>query len=104
MGIDDPDGPEKKPHNITIKNFNPNEPKTRKSQLLHSVKKNYRGYKTKTEPNLLSEIMVDGEEDSIAKIRKEFGIDDETRKYYMLLLLVETSGGGTSHHEEPNKY
>ena len=61
-------------------------------------------YKTKTEPNLLSEIMVDGEEDSIAKIRKEFGIEEETRKYYMLLLLVETSGGATSHHEEPNKY
>ena len=64
----------KKPHNITIKNFNPNEPKPRKPKILYSEKQNYRRYKTKTEPKLYSKIMIDEEDDIIAKIRKEFGM------------------------------
>ena len=61
----------KKPHNITIKNFNPNEPKTRKPKILYSEKQNQRRYKTKTEPKLYSKIMIDEENDLVAKIRKE---------------------------------
>ena len=70
----------KKPHNITIKNFNPNEPKTHKTKILYSEKQNYRRYKTKTEPKLYSKIMIDEEDDLIAKIRKEFGITAENKK------------------------
>jgi hypothetical protein len=70
----------KKPHNITIKNFNPNEPKTRQSQILYSDKQNYRRYKTKTEPKLYSKIMIDEEDDLVAKIRKEFGITADNKK------------------------
>ena len=96
IGIINTDKKKQKPHNITFKNFNPNEPKTRKSQILYSDKQNYRRYKTKTEPQLFSKIMVDDEEDLIAKIRKEFGIEDKTRKNYT---EVETSG--TPYYEEP---
>ena len=96
IGIINTDKKKQKPHNITFKNFNPNEPKTRKSQILYSDKQNYRRYKTKTEPQLFSKIMVDDEEDLIAKIRKEFGIEDKTRKNYS---EVETSG--TPYYEEP---
>ena len=42
----------KKPHNITIKNYNPNEPKTKQSQILYSDKQNYRKYKTKIEAGI----------------------------------------------------
>ena len=70
----------KKPHNITIKNFNPNEPKTHKPKILYSEKQNYRRYKTKTEPKLYSKIMIDEEDDLVAKIRKEFGITAENKK------------------------
>ena len=80
---------QKKPHNITIKNFNPNEPKI-KSNLKYSDKQNYRRYKTKIEPKLHSKIMIDEEDDLVAKIRKEFGITDtdKTKNYSE----VETSG------------
>ena len=57
IGIINTDKKKPKPHNITFKNFNPNEPKTRKSQILYSDKQNYRRYKTKTEPQLFSKIM-----------------------------------------------
>lgn len=87
----------KKPHNITIKNFNPNEPKIRKSQILYSDKQKYRKYKTNIEPKLNNKIMVDEEEDLIAKIRKEFGIEDKTKKNYS---SPETSGA--PHYDEPN--
>jgi hypothetical protein len=70
----------KKPHNITIKNFNPNEPKTRQSQILYSDKQNYRRYKTKTEPKLYNKITIDEEDDLVAKIRKEFGITADNKK------------------------
>ena len=96
IGIINTDKKKQKPHNITFKNFNPNEPKTRKSKILYSDKQNYRRYKTKTEPQLFSKIMVDDEEDLIAQIRKEFGIEDKTRKNYS---EVETSG--TPYYEEP---
>ena len=79
----------KKQHNTTIKNFNPNEPKIHKSNLLYTDKQKYRRYKTKIEPKLFNKIMVDEEEDLIAKIRKEFGIEDKTKKNYS---EAETSG------------
>ena len=59
IGIINTDKKKQKPHNITFKNFNPNEPKTRKSKILYSNKQNYRKYKTKTEPQLFIKIMVD---------------------------------------------
>ena len=98
IGIINSDKTKKKPHNITIKNFNPNEPKIRKSKLLYTDKQKYRTYKTKIEPKLYSKIMVDEEEDLIAKIRKEFGIEDKTIKNYS---SPETSG--TPYYEEPKQ-
>ena len=98
IGIINSDKTKQKPHNITIKNFNPNEPKIRKSNLLYTDKQKYRTYKTKIEPKLYSKIMVDDEEDLIAKIRKEFGIEDKTRKNYS---TPETSG--TPYYEEPKQ-
>ena len=86
----------KKPYNITFKNFNPNEPKI-SVNTMYSDKQKYRRYKTKTEPKLFSKIMVDDEEDLIAKIRKEFGIEDKTRKNYS---KVETSGA--EYYDKPN--
>ena len=86
----------KKPYNITFKNFNPNEPKI-SVNTMYSDKQKYRRYKTKTEPKLFSKIMVDDEEDLIAKIRKEFGIEDKTRKNYS---KAETSGA--EYYEKPN--
>lgn len=88
----------KKPHNITIKNFNPNEPKTRQSQILYSDKQNYRRYKTKTEPKLYSKIMIDEEDDLVAKIRKEFGITMDKKTNYS---DANTSGANYVKDPEP---
>ena len=57
----------KKPHNITIKNYNPNEPKVYPN-MKYTEKQNYRRYKTKTEPKLYSRIMIDEEDDIINTI------------------------------------
>ena len=89
----------KKPHNITIKNFNPNEPKTHKTKILYSEKQNYRRYKTKTEPKLYSKIMIDEEDDLVAKIRKEFGITAENKKTNYS--EVNTSGANYVKDPEP---
>jgi hypothetical protein len=97
IGIINTDKTKKKPYDVKIKNNNPNEPKLRKSQILYSDKQNYRRYKTKIEPKLFSKIMVDDEEDLIAKIRKEFGIEDKTRKNYS-----EAETSGVPYYEEPN--
>lgn len=96
IGIVSNDKSKKKPYNITFKNFNPNEPKIRKSSILYTDKQKFRNYKTKTEPKLYNKIMVDDEEDLIAKIRKEFGIEDKTRKNYS---EVETTG--MPYYQEP---
>jgi hypothetical protein len=84
-----------KPYDVKIKNYNPNEPKT-KANMKYTDKQNFRRYKTKTEPKLFSKIMVDDEEELISKIRKEFGIKDTTKKNYS---EVETSG--TLYYEAP---
>ena len=97
IGIVSNDKSKKKPYNITFKNFNPNEPKIRKSSILYTDKQKFRNYKTKTEPKLYNKIMVDDEEDLIAKIRKEFGIEDKTRKNYS-----SSDTSGTPFYEEPN--
>jgi len=97
IGIINTDKTKKKPYDVKIKNNNPSEPKLRKSQILYSDKQNYRRYKTKIEPKLFSKIMVDDEEDLIAKIRKEFGIEDKTRKNYS-----EAETSGVPYYEEPN--
>lgn len=72
----------KKPHNITIKNYNQNEPK-RTPNMKYSDKQRYRRYKTKTEPNLLSKIQVNEDDDIINKIKEAFGIktDDKGSNY-----------------------
>ena len=64
----------KKPHNITIKNYNPNEPKVIPN-MKYSEKQKYRRYRTKTEPKLHEKIMVDEDEDIINTIQKAFGIE-----------------------------
>ena len=86
----------KKPYDVKIKNYNPNEPKI-KANMKYTDKQNFRRYKTKTEPKLFSKIMVDDEEELISKIRKEFGIQDTTKKNYS---EVETSG--TPYYDAPN--
>ena len=64
---------EKKPHNIRIKNRNPNEPKI-KPDTRYSEKQKYRIYKTKIEPNNLDKIKIDEEDDIVAQIREAFEI------------------------------
>lgn len=78
----------KKPHNITIKNFNPNEPKVYPN-MKYTEKQKYRRYKTKTEPKLYSKIMIDEEDDIISTIKKAFGIEKENKRNFS---NVETSG------------
>ena len=56
----------KKPHNITIKKYNPNEPKI-KPNIKYTEKQRFRRYKTKTEPNLHSKIEINEEDDIVNK-------------------------------------
>ena len=67
IGIINPEQ-KKKPHNITIKNHNPHEPKI-KANTKYSAKQSYRRYKTKKEPNLLNRIQVNEDDDIVSKIR-----------------------------------
>lgn len=90
----------KKPHNITIKNFNPNEPKVYPN-MKYTEKQNYRRYKTKTEPKLYSRIMIDEEDDIINTIKKAFGIEKENKRN---ISNVETSGADYIKDPEPPKY
>ena len=78
----------KKPHNITIKNFDPNEPKVYPN-MKYTEKQKYRRYKTKTEPKLYSKIMIDEEDDIITTIKKAFGIENKNKQNFS---NVETSG------------
>ncbi len=63
-----------KQHDITIKNFNPNEPKAYPN-MKYIEKQKYRKYKTKIEPKLYSRIMIDEQDDIINTIKKAFGIE-----------------------------
>ena len=87
----------KKPHNITIKNYNPNEPKVYPN-MKYTEKQNYRRYKTKTEPKLYSRIMIDEEDDIINTIKKAFGIEKENKRN---ISNVETSGADYVKDPEP---
>ena len=78
----------KKPHNVTIKNYNPNEPKVYPN-MKYTEKQKYRRYKTKTEPKLYSKIMIDEEDDIITTIKKAFGIENKNKQNFS---NVETSG------------
>ena len=72
IGIINPEQ-KKKPHNVTIRNHNPREPKIN-ANTKYSAKQNYRRYKTKREPNLLNRIQVNEDDDIVSKIRDAFGI------------------------------
>jgi hypothetical protein len=85
-----------KPHNITIKNNDPNEPKMQVN-MKYSDKQKYRRYKTKTEPKLFNKIMVDEEDDIVNTIKKAFGIEDKKNSNFT---NVEPSG--VPYYEEPN--
>ena len=87
----------KKQHNITIKNFNPNEPKVYPN-MKYTEKQKYRRYKTKTEPKLYSKIMIDEEDDIITTIKKAFGIEKENIQNFS---NVETSGADYVKDPEP---
>jgi hypothetical protein len=87
----------KKPHNITIKNYNPNEPKSYPN-MKYTEKQLYRRYKTKTEPKLHQSIMIDEEDDIINTIKKAFGIENENKRNYS---TVETSGADYVKDPEP---
>ena len=52
IGIINLDKTKKKPYDVKIKNYNPNEPKARRSKIFYSDKQKYRKYKAKTEPKL----------------------------------------------------
>ena len=90
----------KKPHNITIKNYNPNEPKVYPN-MKYTEKQNYRRYKTKTEPKLYSRIMIDEEDDIINTIKKAFGIEKQNKRNFG---NVETSGANYVKDPEPPEY
>ena len=68
----------KKPHNVTIQNYNKNEPKI-KANIKYSAKQSFRRYKTKTEPNLLSKIQVNEDDDIVNKIKEALGIKTESK-------------------------
>ena len=87
----------KKPHNITIKNYNPNEPKVYPN-MKYTEKQKYCKYKTKTEPKLYSQIMIDEEDDIINTIKKAFGIEKENKRN---ISNVETSGADYIKDPEP---
>jgi hypothetical protein len=74
---------EKKPHNIRIKNRNPNEPKI-KPDTRYSEKQKYRIYKTKIEPNKLDKIKIDEEDDIVAKIREAFDKERNDTKSHLV--------------------
>ena len=86
----------KKPYDIRIKNYNPNEPKI-EVNMKYSDKQRYRRYKTKTEPKLFSKIMIDEEDDIVNTIKKAFGIEPEKKRNFT---TVETSG--TPFYEKPD--
>jgi len=85
----------KKPYDVNIKNYNPDEPKI-SVNMKYSDKQRFRKYKTKTEPKLFSKIMIDEEDDIVKTIKKAFGIEDKKKLNYS---DVETSG--TPYYEEP---
>ena len=68
----------KKHHNIIIK-----EPKsqTRSSHIKYSDKQNFRRYKSNVEPKLHNKIMIDEEDDMVAKIKNAFGIKDPPKDH-----------------------
>lgn len=68
----------KKPHNVTIKNYNQNEPRA-SPNMKYSDKQRYRRYKTKTEPNLLSKIQINEDDDIVNKIKEAFGIKTDAK-------------------------
>jgi hypothetical protein len=86
---------EKKPYDVKIKNYNPDEPKI-SVNMKYSDKQRFRKYKTKTEPKLFSKIMIDEEDDIVKTIKKAFGIEDKKKLNYS---DVETSG--TPYYDEP---
>ena len=88
-------GMKKKPHNITIKNYNPNEPKS-KPNMKYSEKQRYRNYKTRTEPKLYNRIKIDEEDNIINVIKEAFGIEKDKKRNYS---NVETSGA--TYYKEP---
>jgi len=71
----------KKPHNIQIKNFNPNEPKVKQS-IKYTAKQNFRRYKTLKEPYLLSKIKIDEDAEMVNKIQEAFGIKPKAKPNY----------------------
>jgi len=71
----------KKPYDVKIKNFNPNEPKVKQS-IKYTAKQSYRRYKTLTEPSLLSSIKIDDTDDMVNKIQKAFGIKPDPKRNF----------------------
>jgi len=67
----------KKPYDVKIKN-NSNEPKV-KANTKYTDKQNYRRYKTKIEPNLLSKILINDDDDIVNKIKEALGIQIDNK-------------------------
>lgn len=77
----------KKPYDVKIKN-NSDEPKV-KANTKYTDKQNYRRYKTKIEPNLLSKILVNEDDDIVNKIKEALGIKIDNKNSNFI--DVETS-------------
>jgi len=78
----------KKPHNIQIKNFNPNEPKV-KQNIKYTAKQNFRRYKTMREPYKLDKIMIDENDDMVFKIQEAFGIKPKAKPNFSDISTAE---------------
>ena len=90
LNINNHDSATKKiPHNIQINN-NKKEP-TLRANVKYSAKQNFRRYKTKIEPKLHSQILINKEEDILDKIKQAFGVKKPNTNYQQ----VETAPSGS---------
>ena len=83
----------KKPYDVKLTNNN--QPKVNVN-MKYSDKQRFRRYKTKTEPQLFSKIMIDEEDDIVKTIKKAIGIENKKNTN---MTNVETSGA--PYYEEP---
>lgn len=69
--------PKKKPYDVKFSKYNPKI----NPNIKYSSKQAYRQYKSKVEPNLNKNIMIEEEDDLVKKIKKAFGIKPENTNF-----------------------
>ena len=92
----------KKPYDVKIKNFNPNEPKI-KQNIKYTAKQSYRRYKTLTEPSLLSSIKIDDTDDMVSKIQKAFGIKPDPKRNFTEVETAKLPNSQGLSYAPPNR-